>query len=87
MDFNAYDSIASELEISGMWRRAAARWLIVMQTSNLSDAQREQIRKRRNHCIARSKYTGASNRIDVHTLINTETLKRFIYDIDIANKE
>jgi len=85
MDFNTYDSIASELESSGMWRRAAARWLIVMQMSKLTDTQREQIRKRRNHCIFISKDTCAQNGIDIHLIIRAGNHKTLINDTDTSN--
>ncbi|MGR7464288.1 PerC family transcriptional regulator [Klebsiella aerogenes] len=40
------DSIAERLEEVGLWRRAAARWLVVM----LLQIQREWVRKRRLYC-------------------------------------
>lgn len=46
------DHTAEKLESSGLWRRAAGRWLDVMQSDELSDAQRDWVRQRRNHCLS-----------------------------------
>lgn len=43
------DSIAELLESRGQWRRAARRWLTVMD-SVTDDAEREAIVRRREHC-------------------------------------
>ena len=44
------DSIAEALESRGQWRRAARRWLVVMdKTSN--ETTREAIARRREYCI------------------------------------
>lgn len=45
------DSIAESLEHRGKWRRAARRWLAVMDLSD-DDAVREAIARRREHCIS-----------------------------------
>ncbi|MDK9365756.1 PerC family transcriptional regulator [Lelliottia wanjuensis] len=47
------DSVAEKLEASGLWRRAAARWLVVMDDAGHTDAQREWIRLRRKYCQLR----------------------------------
>lgn len=44
------DRIAEKLESAGLWRRAAARWLAVMDRLEYSDGQREWIRLRRKYC-------------------------------------
>lgn len=44
------DGIAEVLEEAGMWRRAAARWLVVMLLPEMTEAQREWVRKRRLYC-------------------------------------
>lgn len=45
------DSIAELLESRGQWRRAARRWLAVMDLTT-DDAGREAIARRREHCIS-----------------------------------
>lgn len=47
------DKVVQKLEDSGLWRRAAARWLDVMQHGSLSDEQRDWIRQRRKYCLSR----------------------------------
>lgn len=49
------DSVAEKLEAAGLWRRAAARWLVVMDGIEYTDAQREWIRQRRKYCQLRVK--------------------------------
>ena len=44
------DGVAELLESRGQWRRAARRWLTVMDQST-GDAEREAIARRREHCI------------------------------------
>ncbi|GAB7271177.1 hypothetical protein DZS_25710 [Dickeya ananatis] len=46
------DVIAEKLEVSEFWRRAAARWLDVMQSLALSDAERDWVRQRRKYCLS-----------------------------------
>lgn len=38
------DLVAEKLEAAGFWRRASARWRVVMNQLTLTDAQREWIR-------------------------------------------
>lgn len=45
-------SVAEKLETAGLWRRAAARWLVVMDRFEYTDVQREWIRQRRKYCQA-----------------------------------
>jgi hypothetical protein len=45
------DGVAELLESRGQWRRAARRWLTVMDLST-NDAEREAIARRREHCIS-----------------------------------
>ncbi|EAM2857546.1 PerC family transcriptional regulator [Salmonella enterica] len=52
------DNKAESLENAGLWRRAATRWLHVMQLyKNHSDeiSEREWILLRRNMCIKRAR--------------------------------
>lgn len=44
------DSIAELLEGRGQWRRAARRWLAVMDQAT-DDTEREAIARRRERCI------------------------------------
>ncbi|HDZ2453989.1 TPA: PerC family transcriptional regulator [Klebsiella pneumoniae] len=44
------DSIAELLESRGQWRRAARRWLAVMDLTD-DEAEREAIARRREHCV------------------------------------
>lgn len=46
------DRIAQRLEAIGFWRRAADRWLNVMQLHRLTDKEREWIRLRRKYCLS-----------------------------------
>ncbi|TBN98610.1 PerC family transcriptional regulator [Salmonella enterica subsp. salamae serovar 13,22:z:-] len=48
-----HDSKAEELEAKGLYRRAAARWVDVMQLVN-TDKEREQVAKRRAECIRKA---------------------------------
>lgn len=44
------DVVAEKLEASGLWRRAKARWLEVMQSPELTEPQRLWIRQHREYC-------------------------------------
>ncbi|MFY7114718.1 PerC family transcriptional regulator [Enterobacter cloacae complex sp. SHL020] len=44
------DTIAESLERRGLWRRAAQRWLTVLDDIT-DDALREAIIRRREHCL------------------------------------
>jgi type II secretory pathway component PulL len=37
------DEVAQKLEAAGLWRRAASRWLDVMQHHGLTDQQRDRM--------------------------------------------
>ncbi|EOM3170996.1 PerC family transcriptional regulator, partial [Escherichia coli] len=45
------DLIALKLEAAGCWRRASARWLVVMGAGDITDAQREWLLRRRAYCM------------------------------------
>ncbi|EOT1739122.1 TPA: PerC family transcriptional regulator [Klebsiella pneumoniae] len=47
------DSIAERLEACGLYRRAASRWIEVMQRC-LDDEDREWIRHHRNQCLKKA---------------------------------
>lgn len=44
------DTVAESLERRGLWRRAARRWLTVMDQIT-EDAEREAIARRRERCL------------------------------------
>ncbi|MGJ3448678.1 PerC family transcriptional regulator [Enterobacter sp. PTB] len=46
------DAIAEKLEDAGLWRRAAARWLAVMDRCE-TDAQREWVSQKRRACYSK----------------------------------
>lgn len=46
------DEVAQKLEDAGLWRRAAARWLDMMQHHGLTDQEREWVCLRRKHCLS-----------------------------------
>jgi hypothetical protein len=46
------DAIAEKLENAGLWRRAAARWLAVMDRCE-TDVQREWVSQKRRACYSR----------------------------------
>ncbi|WP_149330305.1 PerC family transcriptional regulator [Citrobacter braakii] len=45
------DAIAEKLESAGLWRRAASRWLAVMERCD-TDAQREWVSQKRRQCYS-----------------------------------
>ncbi|MFI3014188.1 PerC family transcriptional regulator [Klebsiella aerogenes] len=45
------DVVAENLEMSGFWRRAATRWLKVMDKPGITPNQREWLRQRRIYCM------------------------------------
>ncbi|MFX2612016.1 ANR family transcriptional regulator [Enterobacter mori] len=45
------DSVAERLEQKALWRRAATRWLDVLQLSQ-SETKRDWVIKRRLHCLS-----------------------------------
>lgn len=47
------DSVALKLEKNGFWRRAATRWLYLLDRCHDRDTQ-ETIRRRRDYCIRMS---------------------------------
>ena len=59
------DTVAEKLEVSGLWRRAKARWLEVMQSPELTEPQRLWIRHRREHCQAQITPLAAPEKLDI----------------------
>ncbi|HCR1139950.1 TPA: PerC family transcriptional regulator [Klebsiella aerogenes] len=46
------DTVAEKLEAAGLWRRAARRWLDIMESGRITDAQRDWLHQRRQTCLA-----------------------------------
>jgi len=67
------DRIAENLEESGLWRRAASRWLDVMQSHTLTDVQRDWIRKKRNYCLACVPQISPPPKLDVAEILRAAT--------------
>lgn len=59
------DAVAEKLEASGLWRRAAARWLDVMQSPELTESQRFWIRERRVFCQSQVIPLAVSEKLDI----------------------
>jgi hypothetical protein len=72
------DAVAEKLEASGLWRRAAARWLDVMQSPVLTDPQRFWIRQRRAYCQSQITPLVVPERLDINEIARaaSETQKR-----------
>ncbi|EBM9948362.1 PerC family transcriptional regulator [Salmonella enterica subsp. enterica serovar Give] len=59
------DEVAQKLEAAGLWRRAASRWLDVMQHHGLTDQQRDRIRQHRKYCLSCTKPISSPEKLDV----------------------
>lgn len=62
------DKLAETLEASGFWRRAAVRWLDVMQSHALSDTQRDWVRQRRYYCLSCVKPVAPEEKLDLSAI-------------------
>lgn len=58
------DEVAQKLEAAGLWRRAASRWLDVMQHHGLTDQQRSRIRQHRKYCLSCTKPISSPKKLD-----------------------
>ncbi|MBF4114202.1 PerC family transcriptional regulator [Enterobacter cloacae] len=78
MSSPVHDPAALRLERAGLWRRAAARWLDVMQHVELTDAQREWVCHRRRFCRLQLPCTEVPEPLDVVAINRAATaaLKR-----------
>ncbi|EEZ9068044.1 PerC family transcriptional regulator [Escherichia coli] len=76
------DAVAQRLEDAGLWRRASARWLVVMGHSEYTAAQREWLLRRRTYCLAQIAHPVTSNRLDIREVAKAAdaTLKRMGID-------
>lgn len=61
----AEDEAAHKLEAAALWRRAASRWLDVMQHHSLTDQQRDRIRQYRKYCLSCVKPINSPEKMDV----------------------
>ena len=61
------DAVAEKLELAGLWRRAAARWLEVMQLCK-TDTEREQARRRRNQCLSSVSRPAPEGKLGIHAI-------------------
>ena len=59
------DEVAQKLEAAGLWRRAASRWLDVMQHNGLTDQQRDRIRQHRKYCFCCAKPINSPGKLEV----------------------
>ncbi|HAV8660974.1 PerC family transcriptional regulator [Escherichia coli] len=62
------DTIAGRLESANLWRRASARWLMLMGRSEYTEAQREWMRQRRAFCLARIPPPVLPEKIDIREI-------------------
>ncbi|EIU0547318.1 PerC family transcriptional regulator [Escherichia coli] len=72
------DLIALKLEAAGCWRRASARWLVVMGAGDITDAQREWLLRRRAYCMAQTTSHVLNEKMNIRGVAKAadETLKR-----------
>ncbi|KLP39982.1 PerC family transcriptional regulator [Enterobacter ludwigii] len=62
-----HDVVAEKLEHAGLWRRAAARWLDVMQLCK-TDTERELARRRRNQCLVSVSRPAPEGKLGIHAI-------------------
>ncbi|BHI71128.1 PerC family transcriptional regulator [Escherichia coli] len=76
------DAVAQKLEAAGLWRRASARWLVVMGRGEYSAAQREWLLRRRKYCLAQIAPLNTPDRLDISEVAKAAnaTLKRMGID-------
>ncbi len=72
------DVVAQKLEAAGHWRRASARWLLVMGSFKCTEPQREWLLLRRNYCLAQISPPALPERLDISEVSKAAdaTLKR-----------
>lgn len=72
------DATAHRLEASGLWRRASARWLVVMGKARLTDEEREWLLRRREYCLAQMSPSSQPEKLDISEVARAAdaTLKR-----------
>ncbi|WP_436883382.1 PerC family transcriptional regulator [Enterobacter asburiae] len=61
------DELAEQLEGAGLWRRAAVRWLDVLQRCE-TDRQREWVCRRRYYCLSNVKARMTDDKLHVHSI-------------------
>ncbi|MEB5958330.1 PerC family transcriptional regulator [Escherichia coli] len=72
------DPVAQNLEAAGHWRRASARWLLVMGDFECTEAQREWLLLRRNYCLAQISPPTPVEKLDIRDVAKAAdaTLRR-----------
>ncbi|WP_097470019.1 PerC family transcriptional regulator [Escherichia coli] len=72
------DLVAQKLEAAGHWRRASARWLLVMGKSGYTEVQREWLLARREYCWAQLSPPARPDKLDISEVAKAAdaTLKR-----------
>ncbi|HAT6805039.1 TPA: ANR family transcriptional regulator [Citrobacter freundii] len=65
--------IAEKLENAGLWRRAAARWLDVMQICK-TETERDWISLRRRYCLSMSSPPRHSPKLDIKAINQAATI-------------
>lgn len=59
------DEVVQKLEAAGLWRRAASRWLDVIQHHGLTEQQRDWVRQHRKYCLSCAKPIKSPEKLDV----------------------
>lgn len=62
------DAIAGRLESANLWRRASARWLVLMGCTEYTEAQREWMIQRRAFCLAQIPPPVLPEKIDIREI-------------------
>lgn len=79
------DALAERLENQGIWRRAAARWLVVMQQHELTSAQRDWLWLRRQYCQSRVTPVPAPEKLDISRFSRAASAAQAQMGIDRPN--
>lgn len=62
------DELARRLETAGFWRRASARWLMLMSCSEYTESQREWIVQRRTFCLTQIRSPVLPEKFDIREI-------------------
>lgn len=68
------DMVAQKLEAVGHWRRASARWLLVMRSFKCTETQREWMFFCRNYCLLQISPQVLSVRLEMYKDIFTPVM-------------
>ncbi|MCT4737237.1 PerC family transcriptional regulator [Raoultella ornithinolytica] len=61
------DAVAEKLELAGLWRRAASRWLDLMLLCK-TDEEREWVYRRRHTCLSNVSRPVPENKLNIHAI-------------------